>query len=216
MQPNCPLCEKKDTNIHYEDLNRAYWHCGYCALIFVPSQYHLNPFEEKAIYDQHENNPDDSGYRAFLNKLVSPMNRHLKSHHFPANAKGLDFGSGPGPTLSLMFSELGYEMNIFDIYYANKPEVLKRSYDFISSTEVWEHLSKPKEIINDLFCLTKERFILGIMTKRIPQTSFERWHYIKDPTHITFFADQTLEYIASKYDCELQLPESDTAIFIKT
>jgi 2-polyprenyl-3-methyl-5-hydroxy-6-metoxy-1,4-benzoquinol methylase len=114
-----------------------------------------------------------------------------------------------------MLEEHGFDMAIFDLFYANDPGILTKQYDFITSTEVWEHLKNPNEVINELFQLGKERFALGIMTKRIPETPFGDWHYIKDPTHITFFAEQTLKYIAKKYKCELHLPESDTAIFLR-
>ncbi len=211
----CPLCSNKQTTLHYQNSDRDFLKCSVCALVFVPAKFHLKPCEEKAIYDQHRNNPNDSGYRGFLNKLVAPLISNLNQYNFSAAANGLDFGSGPGPTLSIMLNEMGYNVSNYDIYYANEFSVLNKKYDFITSTEVWEHLSQPKEIINKLFQLGKDRFVLGIMTKRLPNTPFENWHYIKDPTHITFFADQTLKFIAQEYSCELQMPENDTALFIR-
>jgi hypothetical protein len=183
--------------------------------VFVPSHFHLDETLEKAVYDQHQNNPDDEGYRAFLKRLMSPLLEELSSTDIIASATGLDFGSGPGPTLSIMLKEAGYDMAIYDHFYANHPQVLDRQYDFITSTEVWEHLSMPGKIINHLFSILKRPGIMGVMTKRIPSSAFEKWHYIKDPTHITFFADETFNYIAQQYQCELRLFSNDVALFIR-
>lgn len=213
--PKCPLCESEITTLHYQDSARLYRRCSHCQLIFVPSEFHLNQRDEQKIYDQHENDPSDKGYRRFLNRLMSPLLSALKDAEIEPPAEGLDFGSGPGPTLSLMLEEAGYIMTIYDPYYANRPERLHHKYDFITSTEVWEHLSRPKEVIEQLLSCLKTKGIIGVMTKRIPSSEFDKWHYIKDPTHITFFADRTFEYIADHYHCQLRLMDNDIALLIR-
>ncbi|MGB2360319.1 MAG: methyltransferase, partial [Porticoccaceae bacterium] len=59
---------------------------------------------EKAIYDQHQNSPDDLQYRRFLSRLTEPLLERLG----PCS-RGLDFGCGPGPTLSVMMAEQGHD-----------------------------------------------------------------------------------------------------------
>lgn len=59
--------------------------------MFVPSQYWLSAISEKQEYDKHINTPEDTGYRAFLNRIFTPVLARL-----PAKAKGLDFGCGLG------------------------------------------------------------------------------------------------------------------------
>lgn len=211
----CPLCNSEKNTHYYEDKLREYWQCHNCHLIFVPSQFHLNEAEEQKVYDLHENNPADSGYRNFLSRLITPLHETLSETGIQPPASGLDFGAGPGPTLSLMLEEAGYSMAIYDHYYARHPEVLAQEYDFITSTEVWEHLSQPQQVIDQLFSILKPKGIIGVMTKRIPRTPFENWHYIKDPTHITFFADETFKFIAEKYQCELRLLSNDVALLIR-
>ena len=68
--------------------------------MFVPRSYHLSAADEKAQYDLHENDPNDPGYRAFLDRLAGPLDKRLAPH-----SHGLDFGCGPGPTLSVMLEE---------------------------------------------------------------------------------------------------------------
>lgn len=82
-------------------------------MVFVPPQYRLLQEAEKAHHDLHRYDRRDAGYRRFLARVIIPMCERV-----PAPAKGLDFRSGPGPTLTLMFSEAGYDMAIYDPYYA--------------------------------------------------------------------------------------------------
>ena len=166
----------------------------------MPDQHHLPPDEEKARYDLHENSPDDPDYRAFLSQLFDPMLDFLDGHE-----QGLDFGSGPGPTLSVMFEEKGFSMNIFDVFYDNDSTVFDDSYHFITATEVFEHLSEPGKELSRLWQCLNPGGHLGIMTKRLPddKKAFEEWHYRRDDTHITFYADETFEWIAKAYGAKI-------------
>ena len=82
--------------------------------------------------------------------------------------QGLDFGSGPGPTLSIMFREAGYPMEIYDYFYAPNTDVLNNQYDFITATEVIEHLRHPIQTLNLLWKILKPGGVLGIMTETVP------------------------------------------------
>lgn len=115
--------------------------------------------------------------------------------------RGLDFGSGPGPTLSVMFEEKGFEMAIFDIFYHNEPDVFNKNYHFITATEVFEHLTEPGKELDRIWNCLKSGGYLGVMTKRLPGTKeeFDDWHYRHDDTHITFYADETFKWIAQAY-----------------
>lgn len=211
LSPNCPLCSQTPTALFFEDAKRHYWQCPVCALVFVEQAEHLSHEEEKAFYGFHENNPEDQGYRRFLDRMALPMQQRI-----PQGAKGLDFGSGPGPTLSLMLQERGYEMSIYDPYFAHQPEVLTQSYDFITSTEVFEHLSAPNLVIAQLLSLLKPNGYLGVMTKRlVAPEQFARWHYKNDPTHISFYADQSFEWMAQTYDLRLEVIDQDVVILQK-
>ena len=75
---------------------RAYFRCQACALIFADRTSLLSAEDEKARYKLHQNNPQDTGYRAFLARLVDPLAERLGV----SPLEGLDFGCGPGPTLS--------------------------------------------------------------------------------------------------------------------
>jgi 2-polyprenyl-3-methyl-5-hydroxy-6-metoxy-1,4-benzoquinol methylase len=193
----------------YQDNVREYFRCQHCALVFVPQRWHLSLVAEKALYDLHENRIDDLGYRQFLTRLCQPLSARLAPH-----AQGLDFGCGPGPLLAKMFEEQGYTMSLYDPFYADATELLQQSYDFITCTEVVEHFRQPQLMFEQLFGLLKPYGLLGIMTKRvIDVAAFSRWHYKNDPTHICFYSEATLQWLAAKYHRQMELIDKDVALF---
>ncbi|MCH2159463.1 MAG: class I SAM-dependent methyltransferase [Oleiphilaceae bacterium] len=207
----CLLCGASEIYNFYFDqrLTREFYQCQACELVFVPSEFHLCPKEEKEIYDHHDNNPNDPNYRSFLNKLGSVMIENL-----PTASQGLDFGSGPGPTLSLIFEEAGHECEIYDKFYADDKEKLNTEYDFISSTEVVEHLDAPSQTFELLFSLLRANGILGLMTKLHTQNiDFGGWHYKNDPTHICFYNPATMQYLANRFNKQLTIIGSDVILF---
>lgn len=209
----CPLCFNHETQLFHRAINseRNYLLCPTCDLVFVPKSFHLCPEEEKQIYDLHNNDPNDAGYRRFLSKLSTPMITKLRLRTTPQ--KGLDFGSGPGPTLSIMFEEQGFVCSNFDKFYANDPDTLSNTYNFISSTEVIEHLDQPRQVFDRLAQMLAPQGVLGLMTKLRPEPNmFASWHYIKDPTHITFYSRNTFEYLADLYNTSLVIIEPDVII----
>ncbi|MGB1310710.1 MAG: class I SAM-dependent methyltransferase [Leucothrix sp.] len=203
----CSLCEHKHLKLYFSDI-RHYWQCERCALVAVNAHEHLSEVDEKARYDLHENDPNDAGYRRFLNRLVEPLSQRLSK-----GSQGLDFGCGPGPTVSLLLAEQGHQTACYDKYYANHPALLSRSYDFITTTEVLEHLREPGRELTRLIELLKPGGYLGIMTKRLPTLAqFPRWHYKQDPTHICFYADSTFEWIAEHWALSLEIIDNDVVI----
>lgn len=209
--PPCPICAGGAGRPYHRDSRRDYVHCQECALVFVPPEQHLSPAAERAVYRQHQNDPDDAGYRRFLARLFAPLHERL-----PADASGLDFGSGPGPTLSLIFEEAGHEMALYDPFYAPDRSVLEKRYDFITLSEVAEHLSRPGKELDDLWSLIKPNGWLGIMTKRvIDADAFAGWHYKEDPTHVCFFADKTFDFLASRWGAQATFIGKDVVLMQK-
>jgi hypothetical protein len=205
---HCPLCRHDRHLPYHQDAHRPYRQCEHCRLVFVPPEYRLAPDAERAYYDLHRNDPCDSGYRNFLARLFAPLRERV-----PAPAQGLDFGSGPGPTLSLMFREAGYEMAIYDPYYAADTTLLQRQYDFITASEVVEHLYAPGEELARLQALLRPGGWLGLMTKLvIDQTAFSRWHYTHDPTHVCFFSRETFVWWSRQSGCELDFVGKDVIL----
>jgi 2-polyprenyl-3-methyl-5-hydroxy-6-metoxy-1,4-benzoquinol methylase len=208
---NCPLCLNIEVQHYHTDKFRVYYQCDLCALVFVDSENYLSQHLEKLEYNKHQNNPYDFGYCNFLNKLIIPLNDRLK-----ANSSGLDFGCGPGATLSILMLKLGHVVANYDLFYAKDPRLLLKKYDFICCTEVVEHLHNPFKEFMRLHDLLMPNGLLGIMTKRvINKQKFINWHYKNDLTHVCFFHELTFDYIAGKLGFELEFINSDTIIMKK-
>ncbi|WP_462326151.1 class I SAM-dependent methyltransferase [Desulfoplanes sp.] len=208
---HCPLCHYDDIGLFFSDRFREYFRCSRCSLVFVPSSFHLDPAAEKARYDTHENDPGDVGYRRFLSRLTRPLQALV-----PVGSHGLDFGSGPGPTLSTMLEEAGYCMDIYDKYYAPDTDLLTRTYDFITATEVVEHLRDPAGELERVWACLRPGGVLGIMTKLVlGRDVFATWHYIRDPTHISFFSRPTFSWLAKQLGAGLDFVDKDVILLQK-
>ena len=209
--PLCPLCQKAEGGAFYRDRRREYFRCRVCNLVFVPPACFLPMQAEKAEYDLHRNSPHDSGYRRFLSRLFIPLQERLVP-----GSRGLDFGCGPGPTLSVMFEEAGHRVALYDRFYARKLSVFDQPYDFITATEVVEHLHEPQKELNLLWACLKPGGWLGIMTKlALDREAFAAWHYKNDSTHIRFFSRATFEWLAACWGAELTFIGSDVILFCK-
>lgn len=206
----CPLCLEAHGSLFHRD-TRDFYRCTTCFLVFVPPSFFLSPEEEKAEYDKHQNSPRDLGYRRFLSRLLEPLAERLAP-----GSRGLDFGSGPGPTLSVLFEEAGHHQRIYDPFYAPDPAPLSDRYDFITASEVVEHLHHPRRELDLLWSLLHPGGWLGIMTKRVlDQQAFARWHYKADPTHICFFSLETFRWLAELWGAELSVVGKDVVLLRK-
>lgn len=205
---SCPLCLHDGSVSFHEDEHRPYRRCPCCSLVFVPPAWHLSPAAERKVYDCHQNDPADPAYRRFLSRLFTPLNERLSPR-----SRGLDFGCGPGPALAAMFAEAGHEMRVYDPHYAPDPAALTGRYDFISSTEVFEHLRHPAATLRQLTALLRPGGWLGVMTKRVTdRQAFSRWHYRRDPTHIAFFATATFEWLAKHHGFTVDCVADDVVL----
>lgn len=207
----CPVCETH-TLVPFQTINNTRYHrCEACEATVMDQSGWLDGREEKAIYDLHDNNPQDEGYRRFLSKLTGPLLERLKP-----GARGLDFGCGPGPALALMLREEGMDMELYDPFFYPDTSVLERPYDFITCTEVVEHLHHPAQVFRQLDQRLAPGGWLGVMTCfQTDDERFANWHYRRDPTHIVFYRQATLQWLASAHGWALEIPAKDVALFRK-
>jgi len=208
---SCILCRGNETSVVFEGDPFTCLACPECGLHFANPEERLRPEVEKKRYDHHQNDPADPDYRDFLNQLFEPLNNRL-----PPNCFGLDFGSGPGPALHLMFEEAGHRMNIFDPFYAKNPSVLNLRYDFITATETVEHLFRPREEFEMLWKILKPGGYLGIMTLLLSDPdSFDSWFYRRDDTHVAFYQKKTFEWLAHHLGADVEFISSRVIILKK-
>ncbi len=207
----CPLCYSARVRLYAEVQGRRYLGCSTCRLTFLDPVQRLSAPAEQAHYGTHENDPMDPSYRRFLSQLSGPLVARL-----PTGTEGLDYGSGPGPTLSLMLEEQGYRVQIFDPFFSADASVLARTYDFITATEVVEHFFSPREEFDQMNRMLRPGGWLAIMTETLrEERAFSTWRYARDPTHVCFFHPATLRWIAEHYGWSMESPQQNVILFHK-
>ncbi len=205
----CPLCQYSDAMIPTRGADeRTYFRCPQCYLIFT--QQHLTRAEEAARYRTHQNGAQHEGYVNFLNRAVTPALPYLNTAQY-----GLDYGCGPTPTLSVILKEK-YNIACDDydpIFYPHMPN---RNYDFIFSTECFEHFFSPAKEIMRLKELLKPQGILVIMSDLWSEkTDLKTWYYFRDKTHVSFYHAKTFQYIARNFGFVELLCDDERVIILR-
>lgn len=202
------LCDERPDPRH---IKRRYWRCPACDLVFLDPSQRMSRAEEKARYDEHQNDPNDQRYVDFLNRLAIPLAKTL----WPGSV-GLDFGCGPGPTLSLILNGMGFFTENYDPFYAPQRALLEKQYDFVASSETIEHFHRPKDEFLLLDRLLKPGGRLGVMTEILTAgQDFSSWWYPRDPTHVSFYTHKTFAWVAAWLHWKVAHPRKNVVIFTK-
>ncbi len=198
--PLCPVCRNPSCTEFMSIDGLDYWRCPRCQVRFLEPAQRPDRQREKAEYDRHQNSTDDPNYRRFFLLLFEDLTKHLAT-----GLNGLDFGCGPGPALAVMLEEAGYRMSLFDPFYAPDSGVLERSYDFITCTEVVEHLHDPAGVFKQLDGCLKSGGWLAIMTRfQTDDARFVNWHYRRDPTHVVFYREETFNWLGEHFGWKVE------------
>lgn len=206
----CLLCGSAG-NLLEEALPQTYLTCGCCGLVWMRESDRLNREAETAHYLTHQNDPEDARYRRFLSQLWEPMKEHLKGGDC-----GLDFGSGPGPTLHLMAREDGFPCAAYDPIFTPDESVLNGRYDFVTCSETAEHFFDPLGSFARLYELLKPGAWLGVMTVRYDDCIlFRDWYYRRDPTHVVFYRNSTIRWLCDCFRFEEPVFVGDRVVLLR-
>ena len=187
---NCPLCNSTST-LFCEKTKHLFYKCNTCHGIFRPKHTFLTAEEEKTHYEKHNNDVFDERYQNFVSPIVNAV-----LQDFSSEAKGLDFGSGTGPVIAKMLTDKGFQVQNYDLFFANEPSLLKEKYDYVSCCEVMEHFHHPYQEFELLKSLLLPKGKLFCKTEVYNnQTPFENWYYKDDFTHVFIYQLKTLEWI---------------------
>lgn len=205
---NCLVCGSETRSYHHPKINNHYHVCPKCE--FISKEKSEIPTDEAAYtqYQTHRNSIEDERYIEYLYHFI---NSTLKPFIDIKGKCGLEFGSGPSPVLAELLSKReGAKMDIYDLFYAPEKVYEGKQYDFITSTEVIEHIENPIELFEFFKSHLKSGGILSVMTYFSKPTDvfLDTWHYMRDITHISFYSPQNLEYIAQKVGFELIFQDS--------
>jgi hypothetical protein len=210
-EAGCILCGSHAVEGFAHVHGRDYYVCRVCRLVFMSPADRPAPGAERARYEAHRNDPADAGYRNFLDRLRQPLVARL-----PPAASGLDYGSGPGPTLYIMFRELGFELANYDPFFAPDPALLERTWDYVTCTETVEHFFSPATEFDRFDRLLVAGGWLGVMTEmRQDDRAFETWWYVRDATHVCFYHRATMAWIADHFGWSMERPHRNVTLFHK-
>ena len=212
----CPLCGFRtirgpDDRPWAEDRGAVYARCSRCSYIYRDRSRLLSPEEEKARYLRHRNDPEDPGYRSYLEDFI----RKAVLPFVPPGGRILDFGSGPVPALSILLAEQGFSVRAYDPYFAPAPPDRERPFDLIVLHEVAEHLARPYLEFVDLVRILKPGGRIAVRTRFAPEDpeDFRTWWYRQDPTHVGFFGSRTFAVLAGRLGMSVELEDgSDTLV----
>jgi SAM-dependent methyltransferase len=200
----CPVCLSPLAR-HFECIDeKVYWRCRNCRATFVDARHLPEQAVELSHYRLHHNDPDDPAYLRFLGRLAGPLLERLGP-----GSDGLDYGCGPGPALARTLTEAGHRVKLYDPFFRPDISALRRSYDFITCTEVAEHFHRPAAEFEAFNRLLRPGGWLGVMTCfQTDDERFKDWHYRRDPTHVVFYREETIRHLAAHFawDCEIPAP----------
>lgn len=222
---NCKICSHGVGTVVDGQFRINYYYCPHCEFLFLDEAEIVSTEKEKAEYSTHQNTLDNKGYvnmfRDFIEKAVTPFQTNPGPGGTLTPLTALDFGSGPGDCVlaHVLREENGYDVDIYDIYFAPEKVYTDKTYDLITCTEVLEHLKDPVETLRLLKEHLKPGGILALMTLFHPisednpegEEMFRRWWYRRDITHIGFFRPKTLRFIAHLLEMKpLMMDERNT------
>ena len=217
MPSHCPLCRSPlATSGEAWDLPRggSYIRCLHCDLIFLDPHLRPGPEEERGRYLEHNNDPDDERYRAYLHGFAS----EALTPYLEAPAQVLDFGSGPAPVFAEVLGELGYAASIFDPFFAAGRDWEDARFDAVTMIEVAEHLFEPLAEFRRLCGVLRPGGCLALRTllHYSDRERFADWWYRGDPTHVCFYSPRSFEVLAGLLEIELVDIKAGRSVIFRT
>ncbi|MDH7447027.1 class I SAM-dependent methyltransferase [Aquimarina sp. 2201CG14-23] len=207
---DCALCSSVTAEFSTTH-KRIYHRCSNCNGILLHPSYFLSNTEEKNRYQAHNNDVTDTGYRNFVSPIVeSVLKKYTKKH------KGLDFGSGSGPVVTLMLQDQGYDVQPYDPFFDPNKQALERKYDYIICCEVMEHFYNPAKEFGLLHTLLNPKGNLYCKTNLYEDSiDFNSWWYKNDSTHVFFYTKETLHWIKKQYQFSDVIITKELIVFKK-
>ncbi len=206
---NCTLCKNRLKT----KADEFYFICDVCGAYIKDQHFYLNNFQEKGIYEKHENDVNDLGYQKFTSPITNAILEKFTPNHL-----GLDYGCGTGPVISKLLKEKEYRVELYDPYFYPNENYINYHYDYIFSCEVFEHFYNPKEELEKLLSILRPKGELLIMTLIFDSetdTNFKDWYYRKDPTHVFIYTKKTVQFIAATYNLKFEIQNNRLITFAK-
>ena len=209
----CKICSQEVATFFDEQMQVTTYWCDHCHFCFKDENNIISLEAEKKVYEQHENSIENAGYvamfRDFITKTITPYKDEI--NHV------LEFGSGPTPVLSQILTQDGFNVDNYDKFFAPQKVYENKVYDLITSTEVIEHIAEVHALFDFFNQHLRSGGYLALMTQFLPQKRDEylKWWYRRDPTHISFFTPQALQYLAQQHGFKRHYHDDKKVILLR-
>lgn len=182
--------------------------CDRCGFMFIENPTWLEEAYAEPI------NRSDTGYvwrNLWSRNKVCAL---IEASRFAPDKPFLDYAAGYGLFVRLM-RDCGYDFQWADMYCQNlfsrgfeATLPLVGPFEAVTAFEVLEHLLNPLEEIERILELTSA-FIFSTTIVPDPVPRLDDWPYygLEHGQHIAFYTHASLEYLASKFHCELTSTE---------
>jgi hypothetical protein len=174
-----------------------YFRCMACGFVQTETPYWMEEAYSSAISQQ------DPGI-LFRNVLNQRLTTAVLNLLFPRAESSLDYGAGHGIFVRLM-RDAGFRFYWSDLHARNDyargfEHEDNRTYDFLTSFEVLEHLAHPLVELSKMMSLSPN---VLVSTELMPQPTpkISAWWYYGTTTgqHISFYTLESLRLIARKF-----------------
>ena len=134
---------------------------------------------ELSTIDYYERNAERFWAGTRDHDVTQNYDAFLKSMTGDGPYKILDFGCGPGPTISVMFEEMGIECSNYDPLFFPEKSLLEAEYDFVYKNENYYHSDQTSinTLIREKF---KDVLKINVLDQRW-NVRLPIWNKTKDP-----------------------------------
>lgn len=174
----------------------SYFSCPRCGLIWLDEKNRLSREQEARHYATHENH--GPAYLDYLRKTAEPVLARVSG-----GSLCLDYGCGPTEGMRELISPMGFSVESYDPFFFPRV-LLKNHYDFVLCSEAAEHFFCPAEEFARIDATLKPGGLLGVRSQLWEgKESFRDWYYRRDPTHVCFYTEKSVRWLAGHFGWEL-------------
>ena len=207
----CPLCSHP-AEFFIQDKKRAFYNCPQCQLVFANPQSHLMPAALKQRYGRANKASKQKQLVQFIQPLLGQI-----SVHQSGPLTGLNFGRVLDGNSLDKIERAGHSLYQYDPFIKLDHQIFNQQYDFICCYRVLEHFQQPNKEWSLLSTLLKDGGWLAISTALLTDLShFSKWHFKNNPSNVSFYQQQTFEYLAQNSEFELLFAAKELVLMQKT
>jgi SAM-dependent methyltransferase len=205
----CPVCGFPG-DYPLEAGKRRFKRCKQCA--FIQAQTFPTEEEARRRYELHDNGAGNEGYSRFLSSVIE---KALAAA--PGARSVLDWGSGPNPLAVDLLRQRGFSVTGWDPFFASENEPLEAAYDLILCIETAEHFFDPQKEFRRISQSLKQDGLAVLHTHLAPldDSTFSTWWYKEDFTHVSFYTEESLRFLAEDAGLSVDRIEERKLVFLK-